>query len=177
MATATSSALEAVNISNNTALEANEAAWSPDGSKIMFSATGRTQNGGNNFDAQDFGVGSILLQAGLMIGVVLFMAWRWQLPFGAMTLILAGSTFMLTLLNDFYILTISALLAGLIADDFLWAVFPAAASIGRSRLEHSCLGRGDFPVRDARPVDELSDIGGGCGAGDGSLTASSSSPQ
>ncbi len=122
-------ALEAVNISNNTALQVNEASWSPDGSKIMFSATGRSaQPSAGNFEGQDFGVGSILLQAGLMTGVILFMAWRWQLPFGAVTLILAGSTFMLTLLNDFYVLTLGALVAGLIADVLICRLKPSHAN-------------------------------------------------
>jgi len=119
----------AVNLSKNTALEPNESAWSPDGSKILFSATGRqAQDSGNNFESQDFGIGSILLQAGLMIGVILLMAWRWRLPFGAVTLILVFSTFMLTLLNDFYVLTASALVAGLVADLLLWRLKPSPAN-------------------------------------------------
>jgi hypothetical protein len=96
---------------------------------MVLGAAGRQpQSAGSNFDRQDFGIGSILLQAGLMIGVVLFMAWRWQLPFGAVTLILAGSTFLLTLLNDFYVLTLGALITGLFADMLIGRLKPFMAN-------------------------------------------------
>lgn len=74
---------------------------------------------------QDAGVASILLQMGLMSGVALLMVWRWRLPFGALTLILTGSTFLLTLLNDFYVLAAGALVAGLLADVLLLLLKPS----------------------------------------------------
>jgi len=65
---------------------------------------------------QDFGVTTILLQAALLMGTVLFVMRRWRLPFGALTVIFTLNALLMVVLTDLFILVPGALIAGLIAD-------------------------------------------------------------
>src|SRR5690606_33068828 len=53
---------------------------------------------------QDFGVTGILLTAAIYAGVTILLTKRWRVPFGTFTLLFGGSTAMLTILNDVFVL-------------------------------------------------------------------------
>lgn len=114
----------AVNISNNPALQFNDAAFSPDGNRILYTARGISSGGG--LSSQDFGVGSVLLQAGLLASVVLALMWRWSLPFGTFTLMFGLNGLMMILLNDLFFFVPGAILAGLLADVLVARMKPSA---------------------------------------------------
>jgi len=90
-------------------------AWSPDGRTIAYTARGHSSPITLDFTAA-LGVASVLLQAALLMGVLLLAMRRWRLPFGAITLLLVGSTALIGFLGDQHIWTLVALLAGLLAD-------------------------------------------------------------
>lgn len=122
---------EAVNLSNNPALNMLHATVSPDGSRILFVGRGQGAGGGASFEMQDFGVTSVLLTSAIIGAVVSLLAWRWTVPFGTFTLLFTFSTAMLTLLNDFYLLIPAALVAGLIVDVLVNRLKPSPERVGR----------------------------------------------
>ena len=61
-------------------------------------------------------VAGILLQAGILMGFVLLAIKRWQLPFGALTLILALNTLLVSVFAYQFRLIIAAFIAGLLID-------------------------------------------------------------
>jgi hypothetical protein len=79
------------------------------------------------FDPQDFGVTAILLEAGILCGVVGVLLARWRLPPGAIILVAGMSGGMLTVLVDSYVF-LPPMLAALIAVELLaWRLKPSAA--------------------------------------------------
>ncbi len=62
------------------------------------------------------GITGIELQAGIFMAVVLLMIRRWQLPFGALTIVFTCNTVFLAILNDHYTLLLAGALTGLFAD-------------------------------------------------------------
>lgn len=66
------------------------------------------------------GVAGILLQAVILVGVVLFLLSRWQLPVGSLTLIMAGNALFVSVLNDTGFLVPSIVVAGMVADLVVW---------------------------------------------------------
>lgn len=68
------------------------------------------------FDAEDFGVASIFLQAGLIVGLVGVLMSRWRLPVGAIALILTFNAGLMTILVDSYIFLPALIVALLIAE-------------------------------------------------------------
>lgn len=75
---------------------------------LVTSATGELEKAA--------GAASILLQAGLLMGFVLLMVKRWQLPFGTLTLIFTANIALVSLFDDQYRLIPVAIIAGLVAD-------------------------------------------------------------
>lgn len=79
---------------------------------------------------QAAGMGSIFLQAGILMGFVLLALRRWRLPPGSMTLVLGLSTGLMVTMHDIYVdtgplpLFGAAVLGGLAADGLLWALKP-----------------------------------------------------
>lgn len=65
---------------------------------------------------QGLGVASILLQTGILMGIVLLALRRWLLPFGSLTLIFTLNTIFLSFMQDHYLLIPVAILAGLTGD-------------------------------------------------------------
>ena len=65
---------------------------------------------------QGLGVASILLQTGILMGIVLLALRRWFLPFGSLTLIFTLNTIFLSFMQDHYPLIPVAILAGLTGD-------------------------------------------------------------
>jgi hypothetical protein len=67
-------------------------------------------------DAEDYGVTAMFLSAMFLCGVILPVVRRWELPFGAITLILVVHMVFMTVLSDTFFFIPAALIAGLVAD-------------------------------------------------------------
>ncbi len=74
---------------------------------------------------QALGIASILLQTGLLMGISFLLIRRWQLPLGTLTLIFTLNGSLMSVLADQYRLIPVMLLAGIVADLFLWLLKPA----------------------------------------------------
>jgi WD40-like Beta Propeller Repeat len=109
-----------VNLTQNAALDSVDPAWLPDG---RLSYTGRVR-GRDVSTGEALGIASILVQAGLLAGLVLVLARRWRLPFGACTAVFALSAALLALQNDTFQFIPGAALAGLAADLLLRRIGP-----------------------------------------------------
>jgi Tol biopolymer transport system component len=113
-----------VNLTDNPSLDSFQASWAPDGQRLSFTARGHAVDPSVN---QAFGVASILVQAGLMIGLVLLVARRWRLPLGACTAVFSVNAVLVSFLNDTFQLIPAAVAAGLVADvllRWLWSDRP-----------------------------------------------------
>ena len=62
------------------------------------------------------GITGIELQSGILMAVIFLMIRRWQLPFGALTIVFTCNTVFLAILNDHYALLLSGALTGFFAD-------------------------------------------------------------
>jgi hypothetical protein len=71
-------------------------------------------------------VAGIVFQSALLMGVILLLARRWTLPFGALTLLVGLNALLLTNLSDTYVLLPGVFVGGLIADGLLAALKPSA---------------------------------------------------
>jgi dipeptidyl aminopeptidase/acylaminoacyl peptidase len=105
------------NLTDNASLDSFQPAWSPDGQHLIFTARGHTEDPDLS---QAFGVASILLQAGLLIGVVLLTARRWRLPPGTCTVLFTASAMLTAFLNDTFHFIPAAAAPGLVADALLY---------------------------------------------------------
>jgi len=83
---------------------------------------------------QELGVASILLQAGLLMGMIFLVIRRWRLPLGALTLVLTVNCCLMSVLADEYRLIPAILLAGIIADLLLWWLRPSTTQSAALRL-------------------------------------------
>ncbi len=83
---------------------------------------------------QSWGAAGILLQAGLMMGLILLAVRRWQLPWGALTLMFTINAVLLSFLADQYGLIPVALAAGVVADVLLWWLKPSTTRFNELRL-------------------------------------------
>jgi hypothetical protein len=81
-----------------------------------------------------WGAASILLQTGILMGIILFGIRRWQLPMGSLTLMFMLNAVQLVVFNDTYELLPSALLAGIISDVLLWRLRPSLEKLDVLRL-------------------------------------------
>ena len=79
------------------------------------------------FFGQALGVSSIILQSGILMGIVLLAVRRWgpTLPLGSLTIILTLNVSALSLFHDTYFLISAALLAGLASDLLLNLLKPS----------------------------------------------------
>jgi hypothetical protein len=98
--------------------------WSPDGAKILYSASGHSSLSGLEH-AQSIAIASILLQTAIFMGVILIMVKRWPLPFGALTFMLVLNTVLMSVFHDRYEFVLIALAAGLVADILSWRLKPS----------------------------------------------------
>ncbi len=121
------------NLTQNPGLESGGLqSWSPDGSKIIFTAQSHPRL--PSFLTEELGIASILLQAGLLTGLILLALRRWQLPPGSLTLIFTLNAILMSFLRDQFQLIPAALGAGLIGDLFLWRLKPSATRSSALRL-------------------------------------------
>jgi hypothetical protein len=83
---------------------------------------------------QMLGVISILLQTGLMMGAVLLAVRRWELPFGAITLVFTLDVALVVFPHGYYLFVPGAALAGLAADLLLRLTKPSTERLGTVRV-------------------------------------------
>jgi hypothetical protein len=82
------------------------------------------------------GAAAILLQAGILMGVILLALRRWRLPVGTLTLVFTLNIALMSVFGhqDQYKLIPVALLSGVIADVLLWRLKPAVTRSEALRL-------------------------------------------
>jgi hypothetical protein len=119
-----------INLTDNPALNSWDAKYSPDGSRIVVSANGHEATPA--WATTSIGLAAILLQAALLMGVVLPLARRFELPFGSLTLIIGLNSLMMSVLDDRYLLALVTVGAGLLAD--ILAAWLQPHSAGRARF-------------------------------------------
>jgi hypothetical protein len=83
---------------------------------------------------QMLGITAILLQAGLLTGVVLLAVRRWDLPFGAITLIFTLNISLSIVPYNYYLFIPVAVLGGLVADLLLQWLKPSLERPGTLRI-------------------------------------------
>ena len=83
---------------------------------------------------QSLGIMSILLQAGLLMGLVLLAVLRWILPLGSLTLVLTLNATLMSFMHDQYRFIPAAAAAGLAADLLLHWLQPSRVRSGAWRL-------------------------------------------
>lgn len=118
------------NLTNNAAFNSDGPTWSSDGSKIFYHISVPSSGSGAFFN-QALGVSGILLEAGFLMGMILFLVKHWKLPFGALTLMITATSLMIITFHDHYELIPAALVAGVLADLLLWWLKPSAAQSRR----------------------------------------------
>lgn len=116
---------------NNPGVEADGAHWSPDGRRIVYLASGHPRHDAELGRA--LGVASIVLQSALLMGLLVLLAARWALPFGALTAVLLITTTLASVLQDQYQFIAAAAVAGVLGDLLLQYLRPATA-LARLRL-------------------------------------------
>ena len=121
---------EPTNLSRNPGSDDGWAApfWSPDGSRILYPVEGNVPFWQVPYIRQGFGAAGVLVAATMLAGIVAFARRRWQLPFGAYTVLVAVPASMATVISDEYRFIPAALFSGIAADLVAWQ-FPA----GRTR--------------------------------------------
>lgn len=77
---------------------------------------------------------TILLQTGLLMGLIMLALRRWTLPFGSLTLILTLNAALLSTQNDTYPVIIPALATGLIGDVLLRVLRPSVTRVNAVRV-------------------------------------------
>jgi hypothetical protein len=83
---------------------------------------------------QSLGVVGILLQTGLLMGLVLLTAMRWALPFGSLLLMFSLNALLMSFMQDHYRFIPAAALAGLGADLLIRWLKPSRERSGALRL-------------------------------------------
>lgn len=89
---------------------------------------------GDEIVVHSIGLAGALLQTLLMMGVILFLVQRWQLPFGALSLVITVSLALVTITHDEYRLIPAAIVAGLAADGLVGWLKPSAERVTALRL-------------------------------------------
>jgi hypothetical protein len=98
-----------------------------------FVAVGLVTNPTGNGEIS-WGVAGILLQTGLLMGVILLALRRWRLPVGALTLILTLNIALMSVFQDQYLFIPAVLVSGGLADVLLWWLKPSTTRPDSLRL-------------------------------------------
>jgi hypothetical protein len=83
---------------------------------------------------RSLGISGIMLQSALLTGMILLLVRRWSLPFGALSLLIALNSSLMSVFQDTYHLLPAALIAGLLADVLLRWLKPAELRLSQLRL-------------------------------------------
>jgi len=117
------------NLTDNPSLDSSHPAWSPDGRQITFTAAGHTTDPDLPIA---YSIAGILVQGALLTGLVLVLARRWRMPFGAFTLVFTLNATLISFQNDTYVLIVAAALGGLCADLLLRQMRPFESNRARN---------------------------------------------
>jgi hypothetical protein len=101
-------------LSQLSGLNVQSAAWTPDG-RIVFTALGRSSQV-HSGSGPIVALTALMLQAILLAGGVLLLVRRWNVPIGAMTLVLTCFALSMAVQTDLYIYAIAGIVTGLAAD-------------------------------------------------------------
>lgn len=85
----------------------------------------RPSAGVDLFILQGLGIGAILLQSAIMMGVILLAVRRWQLPTGGLTLIITVAYGLTVSIHEYFYLIPFEILAGLAAEALYWWLRPS----------------------------------------------------
>jgi hypothetical protein len=97
-------------------------------------------SGGSAFFTTNVSViASVIIPSAIIVGLLLFALRRWQLPFGAVTLILTVDAMLMVLMrwdaaSPFWRTIPATALAGLLADLFIWRLRPSLQQVWALRL-------------------------------------------
>jgi hypothetical protein len=94
---------------------------------VFFDSPGGRPPGDLVFQRERAGVLSILLESALLMGWVLFLLRRWQLPAGSVTVLFTINALLMSALRGTYRVAPVLVLAGVVADGLLWWWRPAIA--------------------------------------------------
>jgi hypothetical protein len=105
---------KARDLSQLSGLDVQDVAWTRDG-RVVFTALGR----GNQVHSglgPELALAALILEGILVAGAVLLLVRRWNVPFGALTLLLTGFALAMAVQTDLYMYAIAGLITGLVAD-------------------------------------------------------------
>lgn len=85
-------------------------------------------------NAQIGGISGIIIQTGILMGLLLLTIARWPLPFGSLTFLLTSNMALVSLLGDQYLLIPFACLSGFASDLLLMRLRPSIDRRGAYRL-------------------------------------------
>lgn len=77
------------------------------------------------FSSQGLGISAILLQSGIMMGVILLAVRRWRLPTGGLTLIITVAYGLTVSIHEYFYLIPFEILAGLAIEVLYWVLKPS----------------------------------------------------
>ncbi|MGH2720793.1 MAG: hypothetical protein ACRDJO_04210 [Actinomycetota bacterium] len=103
-------------------------AWSTAG--IAFASEGHEPFWQADFFREALGMAGIMIQTVILMGFVLLPVRRKALPFGGLALVFAGTTALMAIVSDEYVLVPGAFLAGLAADVAAKRLRPAQSTSG-----------------------------------------------
>lgn len=121
-----------VNLTSNPGMSSYLPMVSAKTNKIVYTANGLDAR--PSWLTERAGVGAILFQSALMMGIVLLLVRRWRLPFGAITLIVGLTSLLLATNTDLYPYVPGAVIASVIADILLQWLKPTGETPGRFYL-------------------------------------------
>jgi hypothetical protein len=86
--------------------------------------------------AQSFGIAAMLLQSGVMMGVVLMVLrrWNWAVPFGSLAVIFGLNAAAMSVLHDEFRLILPAVMAGLLAGGVRYILKPGTGRLAAVRF-------------------------------------------
>ncbi|HEY2475591.1 MAG TPA: hypothetical protein VGI19_12445 [Candidatus Cybelea sp.] len=105
---------KARDLSQLSGLDVQDAAWTRDG-RIVFTALGRSTQAHSGL-GPELALTALILEGILVAGAVLLLVRRWNVPFGALTLLLACFALAMAVQTDLYIYAIAGFITGLLAD-------------------------------------------------------------
>ncbi|MFY9665604.1 MAG: hypothetical protein WAK19_14270 [Candidatus Cybelea sp.] len=105
---------KARDLSQLSGLDVQDVAWTRDG-RVVFTALGRSNQVHSGL-GPELALTALILEGILVAGAVLLLVRRWNVPFGALTLLLTCFALAMAVQTDFYIYAIAGFITGLLAD-------------------------------------------------------------
>jgi hypothetical protein len=105
---------QARDLSQLSGLDVQDVAWTRDG-RVVFSALGRSNQLHSGL-GPSLAISALIIEGILVAGAVLLLVRRWNVPLGALTLLLTGFALAMAVQTDFYVYAIAGLVTGVAAD-------------------------------------------------------------